>query len=91
MNQVKNKSIHSSHLTLEDALSKEITKEEALLSIQSDDVTKEKYQKFPETVQEDILGFIRGQHGLKITYDSFFQTILSPSMQQTLSCASTTN
>lgn len=82
MNQVKSKSIHSSHLTLKAALGKEITKEEALLSIQSDDVTFDKYQKFPESVQEDILGFIRGQHGLKITYDSFFQTILSPSMHQ---------
>ena len=58
MNQINNKSISNS-FTLEDALGKEITKEEALLSIQSDDVTKEKYQKFPKEVQEDILGFIK--------------------------------
>ena len=80
MNQINDKSIHKSQFTLKDALGKEITKEDALLSIQSDSITYEKYQKFPEEVQEDILGFICGQHGLKITYDSFFQSILSPSI-----------
>lgn len=41
------------------------------------------HQKFPSfspVVQEDVLGFICEQHGLKITYDSFFQAILSPYM-----------
>ena len=78
MNQ--NKSILNPPLTLEDALGKEVTKEQALFSLQTDSDAYQKYLSFPPSVQEDILGFIAGQHGLKITYDSFFQTILSPYM-----------
>ena len=80
MNQIKNNSILHPHLSLEDALGKRLTREQALLSIQADSDTYQKYLAFPPSVQEDILGFICGQHGLKITYDSFFQSILSPYM-----------
>lgn len=78
MKQIKNETILSRNLTLKDALGKEFSVEQAISLIQADEVTYRKYLSFPEAVQKDILGFIVGQHGLKITYDSFFQSILSP-------------
>ena len=33
----------------------------------------EKFLKFPAELQEELLGFCLGEHGLKITYDPVFQ------------------
>ena len=81
MKQIQKETMQSSTtLTLQDALGKAISKEQALALVQSDDLAYKKYLSFPESDRNDILGFIAGQHGLKITYDSFFQSILSPQM-----------
>ena len=78
MSQIKNKLTQSSKFTLQDALGKETTIEQALSLIKTDTITYQKFLTFPEPVQQNILGFVTGKHGLKITYDSFFQSILSP-------------
>ncbi len=78
MNQIKNKSTQTTNFTLQDALGKETTVEQAISLIKTDSITYQKFLTFPEPVQHNILGFITGKHGLKITYDSFFQSILSP-------------
>lgn len=39
----------------------------------------EKFLKFPAELQEELLGFCLGEHGLKITYDPVFQRVFHPS------------
>lgn len=52
---------------------------EALGLIKEDTQTYKKFLHFPSDEQQKILSFIAGQRGLKISYDSFFQKIMSPS------------
>lgn len=69
MKQIKKEtSQQSPNYTLQDALGESISEKQALALIQSDEVTYRKYLSFPEADRNDILGFITGQHGLKITY-----------------------
>lgn len=52
--------------------------EEALECLKSDPETYHKFLTFPSEEQEKVLSFLAGQRGLTITYDSFFQKIMSP-------------
>ena len=54
------------------------TKEEVLANLKKDSETYQKFLTFPPKEREKLLSFMAGQHGLKITYDSFFQKIMSP-------------
>ena len=38
----------------------------------------EKFLKFPAELQEELLGFCIGEHGLKVTYDPVFQRVFHP-------------
>ena len=38
----------------------------------------EKFSKFPAELQEELLGFCVGEHGLKVTYDPVFQRVFHP-------------
>ena len=45
---------------------------EVLSEILSDKKLREQYFEFPEQTQEELLGFLMGKSGLRITYDAFF-------------------
>ncbi len=68
MNQSQNKSI-----TLSNLFGKQISREEALLLLQQDFETYQNFLTFPLEEQENVLSFVQGQHGLKITLDTFFK------------------
>lgn len=65
---------------LSDALGDAISKAEALSLIKSEPEAYERFQNFTPDERENILAFIRGQRGLKISYDPFFKKIFSPSV-----------
>lgn len=52
--------------------------QDAINLIARNEPTHQMFLRFPEREQKKILSFIRGQRGLKITYDAFFQKIMSP-------------
>ena len=54
------------------------SRKEALEQVKKDPDTYRKFLSFPTEEQEKVLSFIAGQRGLKITYDSFFERIMSP-------------
>lgn len=51
---------------------------EALSLLKEDRTTYETFLNFSPENQEKVLSFIQGQHGLKITYDPFFNHVMSP-------------
>ena len=63
MKQSQNNSISLSNL-----FGDRISKEEALSLLQQDSETYEKFLTFPLEEQENVLSFIQGQQGLKITF-----------------------
>lgn len=65
---------------LSDVFGAQCPYQDALNLIMRDTETYQKYQRFPHREQQKILSFIAGQRGLKITYDSFFQKIMSPDL-----------
>lgn len=65
-------------ISLSSIFGEEITKEEALFLLQQDLETYQTFLRFPLSEQENILSFIQGQQGLKITYDTFFNHVFSP-------------
>lgn len=73
MNKSQNNSV-----TLSTLFGKQISREEALSLLQQDSETYEAFLTFPLAEQENVLAFIQGQHGLKITLDTFFNHVLSP-------------
>ena len=73
MNKSKNNSI-----TLSNLFGEQISRKEALSLLQQDSETYETFLTFPLAEQENVLSFIQGQHGLKITLDTFFNHVLSP-------------
>ena len=86
MNQLQNNSI-----TLSNLFGGQISREEALILLQQDSETYQKFLTFPLEEQENVLSFIQGQHGLKITLDNFFKHVLSPTyhpdrLESLLSC-----
>lgn len=54
------------------------SKQEVLSQILKDKKLRNKYFEFPEQQQEELLGFLMGKNGLRITYDSFFKKIFDP-------------
>ena len=86
MTQLQNNSI-----TLSNLFGEQISREEALLLLQQDSETYQQFLTFPLEEQENVLSFIQGQHGLKITLDTFFNHVLSPTshpdrLESLLSC-----
>ena len=86
MKQSQNNSI-----TLSTLFGDQFSREEALALIQQDSETYETFLTFPVAEQENVLSFIQGQHGLKITLDTFFKHVLSPTshpdrLESLLSC-----
>ena len=73
MNKSQNNSI-----TLSNLFGEQISREKALSLLQQDSETYETFLTFPLAEQENILSFIQGQHELKITLDTFFNHVLSP-------------
>ena len=72
------KNTHLNSPALSDVLGESCSSEAALKLITRSEETYRRFQSFPEREQKKILSFIEGQRGLKITYDAFFQTIMSP-------------
>lgn len=70
--------ITTSMPVLSDILGKNCSAQEAMVLIMRDEEAYRKFLLFPEREQQKILSFIEGQRGLKITYDCFFQKIMSP-------------
>ena len=68
--------------TLADILGAPLSKEEILKLLQADSGTYDAYQHFKDEhsqeYQEKLLDFLRGKHGLCITYDTFFKKIMNP-------------
>ena len=60
----------NTHLNLSDALGDSIPENEALSIIKSESEAYERFQSFAPNDRKNILEFIQGQRGLKITYDS---------------------
>lgn len=86
MTQTQNNSIALSNL-----FGEQISREEALILLQQDSETYQNFLTFPLEEQENVLSFIQGQHGLKITLDTFFNHVLSPThhpdrLESLLSC-----
>ena len=75
MNQ---KTIHSTAPVLSDVLGKCCSPEDALKLVMRSEDAYQRFLLFPPREQQRILSFMEGQRGLKITYDSFFRTIMSP-------------
>ena len=78
-------------ITLSNLFGAQISREEAFSLLQQDSETYEKFLTFPADEQENVLSFIQGQHGLKITLDTFFNHVLSPTnhpdrLESLLSC-----
>lgn len=67
-------------LTFTDIFGPVLSREETLEWIKEDPALYKHFLSFPRTEQERILSFIAGQKGLKISYDPFFQRILSPTL-----------
>lgn len=65
---------------LSDVLGVQCSHQDALKLLMRDSETYQKFQSFPPGEQKKLLSFITGQRGLKITYDSFFQKIMSPEL-----------
>lgn len=65
---------------LSDVLGEQSSRQDALELLRNNSETYRKFQSFPAGEQEKLLSFIMGQRGLKITYDSFFQRIMSPEL-----------
>lgn len=65
---------------LSDVLGVQCSHQDALKLLMRDPETYQKFQSFPPGEQKKLLSFITGQRGLKITYDSFFQKIMSPEL-----------
>lgn len=63
---------------LSDILGKSCSTDEALAMIMRDPEAYRRYLLFPDREQQRLLAFIKGQKGLKITYNAFFQKIMSP-------------
>ncbi len=86
MNKSQNNSI-----TLSNLFGNQISREDALLLLQQYSETYQNFLTFPFEEQENVLSFIQGQHGLKITLDTFFNHVLSPTyhpdrLESLLSC-----
>ena len=86
MKHSKNNSILLSNL-----FGNQISREEAIALLQEDFETYQKFLTFPLEEQENVISFIQGQHGLKITLDTFFNHVLSPTnhpdrLESLLSC-----
>lgn len=73
MTQLQNNSV-----TLSTLFGEQISKEDALSLLQQDPETYQTFLTFPIDEQENILSFIQGQQGLKITLDAFFNHVFSP-------------
>lgn len=65
-------------LTLSDVLGKQLTRRQALEIIENDYEALRLYSGFPDEFKEQVLNFIMGNRGLKISYDNFFQKIFHP-------------
>lgn len=65
-------------LALSDILGKSLPRKKALEIIERDYDTLRLYNGFPDDFKEEVLSFIMGNRGLKITYDNFFQKIFHP-------------
>ena len=63
---------------LTDIFGTPLSYEEALSLVKEDRTTYETFLNFSAENQEKLLTFIQGQHGLKITYDPFFNYVMSP-------------
>ena len=63
---------------LADILGPAVSRDEALAMIRDDPDSCRTFFCFPEKEQKRILGFIQGNHGLPILYDSFFKTVMNP-------------
>ncbi len=72
------KQSNNNSVTLSNLFGEQISREEALSLLQQDSEAYETFLTFPLVEQENVLSFIQGQHGLKITLDTFFNHVLSP-------------
>lgn len=66
------------HYELADILGPTSSEQEALSSIFSDKELCEMYADFPVDMQRELLDFLMGKSGLRITYDPFFKMIFDP-------------
>ncbi len=63
---------------LADILGPSRPQHEILSEILSNKKLRGQYFEFPEQTQEELLGFLMGKSGLRITYDTFFKKIFDP-------------
>ena len=63
---------------LTDVLGNICSAQDARNLILQNEQTHRLFLRFPDREQQKILAFLQGQRGLKITYDTFFQKIMSP-------------
>ncbi len=54
------------------------SKQEVLSEILNDKKLRLRYFDFPEQQQEELVGFLMGKNGLRVTYDTFFKKIFHP-------------
>ncbi len=66
------------HYELADILGPTSSEQEALSSIFNDKELCEMYADFPVDMQRELLDFLMGKSGLRITYDPFFKMIFDP-------------
>lgn len=78
MKQTKKDTNHHHQYTLQEILGVPFTREQALASIRQDPQAIHIYNNIPPDVQNQLLAFIQGAQGLKITYDSFFKYVMNP-------------
>ena len=64
--------------TLAEILGAPLTREQALASIRQDEEAAGIFNDIPPDAQNQLLSFIQGAQGLKITYDSFFKYVMNP-------------
>lgn len=62
---------------LSDILGKSMSRDEVLDLIENDANTRQTFYSIREAERENIISFIQGQQGIKVSYDVFFQKIFS--------------
>lgn len=70
--------VHASFPALSNILGQSCSSADALNHIMRSPEAYRRFLLFPQRERQRILSFIAGQKGLKITYDVFFQKIMSP-------------
>jgi len=72
--------LNKQHYELADVLGPASSEAEALSAIFEDKELYETYLDFPEEKQREVLDFLMGKSGLRITYDPFFKMIFDPDL-----------